>query len=240
MITHSRPETESAETWSEEALRDPAGGARQFGSPRKGVSPWERRVGTRIAEANSHAEIAEYAEGEAGPTPDGAFRVVTPRTCGGFAESGALDCGALRFEIADGGGSGGATPRSLSPAAVWATSLDGAPLAESRRILVAHVTDAANTGAVFDGPEARSWLEQGTTPALVRRGRAAVALQLAAAAGSGGGEPPGRCRVFRLAPTGARLAEIPASFDPATGRLFFTADTGYDSASATFFYEIVR
>ena len=165
--------------------------------------------------------------------------MATPRTCGGFAESGALNCGVLRFEISDGGGSGGGAPRSLS-AAVWATSLDGSPLAESRRILVAHVTDAANTGAVFDGPEARSWLEQGATPALVRRGRAAVALQLAAAAGSGGGEPPGRCRVYRLAPTGARLAEIPASFDSATGRLSFTADTGYDSASATFFYEIVR
>ena len=46
--------------------------------------------------------------------------------------------------------------------------------------------------------------------------------------------------VYRLSSSGARLAEIPASFDPATRRLSFTADTGYDSASATFFYEIVR
>ena len=270
------PESESAEIWSEEALRDPAGGARQFGSPRKGVSPWERRVGTRLAHAEgaeriSHAEFAEGAEGishaegaesaefssqalssttvlsrpaQARPAPAqarpvaGSFRVVTPCTCGGFAESGALDCGALRFEIADAGGSGAQPPAVC--AAVWATALDGAPLAESRRILVCHVTDAANSGAVFDGPEARSWIEQGATPALVRRGRAAVALQIAAAGGSGGGEPPGRCRVFRLSPTGARVADVPSSLDPATGRLSFTADTGYDSASATCFYEIVR
>ena len=270
------PGTESAETWSEEALRDPAGGARQFGSPRKGVSPWERRVGTRSerpisheetaepdshaetaesAESNSHAEFAESAEGEAGPTPEGAFRVATPRTCGGFAESGALDCGALRFEIADEGGSGGGAPRSLVPAAVWATSLDGAPLAESRRILVAHVTDAANTGAVFDGPEARSWLEQGATPALVRRGKAKIEMTWVPCPGTKPAAPDSSlftlhsslrggdgiaATVYRLSSSGARLAEIPASFDPATGRLSFTADTGYDSASATFFYEIVR
>ena len=249
------PGTESAEIWSEEALRDPSGGARQFGSPRKGVSPWERRVGTRIAEANSHAEFAESAVGEAGPTPDGAFRVVTPRTCGGFAESGALDCGALRFEIADAGGSGGNASRSLFPAAVWATSLDGAPLVESSRILVAHVTDAANTGAVFDGPEARSWLEQGATPALVRRGKAKIEMTWVPCPGTKPAAPDSSpftlhsslrggdgiaATVYRLSSSGARLAEIPASFDPATGRLSFTADTGYNSASATFFYEIVR
>ncbi len=64
------PENESAEIWSEEALRDPARGAAQFGSQRKGVSPWERRVGTRLAHAEgaagiSHAEFAEGAEAPA-------------------------------------------------------------------------------------------------------------------------------------------------------------------------------
>ena len=278
-------ETESAEVWREEELRDPARGAAQFGSPRKGVSPWESRVGTRLAhaeeaEGKAHAENAESAEGKAhaenaesaefssvlsrpaqARPAAGSFRVDTPRTCGGFAEGGALDCGALRFEIADAGGSGGGAPRSLSPAAVWATSLDGAPLAASSRILVCHVTDAANTGAVFDGPEARSWQEQGTTPALVRRGRASIELALQPCAGTEptpNSSPATRlsspvtrhsslrggdnvaATVFRLSPTGARLAEVPAFFDPVAGRFSFTADTGYDPASATFFYEIVR
>ena len=200
-------------------------------------------MGTRLdhAEGKSHAEDAEPAEfssvlgGPAQAKPvSGAFRVTTPRTCGGFAESGALDCGALRFEIADAGGSGGNAPRSLVPAAVWATSIDGAPLAESSRILVAHVTDAANSGAVFDGPESRSWLEQGVPPALVRRGTARIELALA---GVGDGIA---ATVYRLSPTGHRIAEVPASLDTASGRLSFTADTGHDAGSATLFYEIVR
>ena len=42
-------ESESAEVWNEEELRDPERGAVQFGSPRKGVSAWERRVGARLS-----------------------------------------------------------------------------------------------------------------------------------------------------------------------------------------------
>ena len=113
-------------------------------------------------------------------------------------------------------------------------SIDGAPLAESSRILVAHVTDAANSGAVFDGPESRSWLEQGVPPALVRRGTARIELALA---GVGDGIA---ATVYRLSPTGHRIAEVPASLDTASGRLSFTADTGHDAGSATLFYEIVR
>ena len=131
----------------------------------------------------------------------------------------------------------------------------GKPLAESARILLTHLTDVQNTGAVFDGPEARSWLEQGATPALVRRGKAKIEMtwgpcsetnpsaqdsSLLTLHSSLRGGDGVAATVYRLAPTGARLAEIPASFDPATRRLSFIADTGYDSASATFFYEIVR
>jgi hypothetical protein len=192
------------------------------------------------------------------PTPDGAFCVVTERTCGGFAESGALECGPLKFELLPLDQS----PANQSPATVWATSLDGAPIVSSKRLLVAHVTDAANSGAIFDGPEARSWMEQGSTPALVRRGRAALTLTLANPVNGVNSVnpangvtpvngvnpvnpisptiPPSLPRVFRLSPAGHRVAEIPAAFDAASGRLSFIADTGYDLASATFFYEIVR
>ena len=241
------PGTESAEIFREEELRDPAHGASQFGSPSRDVSPWEHRVGTRLA----HEEVVLSRPAPARPVPAqarpvaGSFRVVTERTCGGFAESGALDCGALRFEIC-----APALQSAGIPAAVWATSLDGAPLAASSRILVCHVTDAANTDAVFDGPEARSWQEQGTTPALVRRGRADIELALHPCTGTNsslvtrhsslrGGDNVA-ATVFRLSPTGTRLAEVPSSVDSATGYLSFTADTGYDSTSATFFYEIIR
>ena len=251
-------ESESAETFREETLRDPAHGARQFGSPRKGVSAWERRVGARIADAapgqdpthntrmptasaepstDDKSAVLPAPSGNAGPASDGSFRVITPRTCGGFADCGALDCGALSFQLTVSG------EAQNQPTAVWATALDGAPLAESRRVLVAHVTDAANAGAVFDGPEARSWIEQGATPALVHRGRAEISLQLAAAGGAGGGESPGRCRVYRLSPTGARAAEVPFSLavsGEAQNTVSFTADTACDPACATLFYEIAR
>ena len=251
------PETESAETWREAELRTTAR-ARQFGAATKGVCPWERRVGARLEREEAKGEVAKGeavsrppslsptadwspplpCESSACPGTNGSFRVVTPLTCGGFAENGALECGPLRFEITDAAGSGEGTPRSLSPAAVWATSLDGEPLAQSRRILVAHVTDAANSGAVFDGPEARSWIEQGTTPPLVRRGLAAISLAL-----RGGASPT----VYRLSPTGGRAAEVPASCREG-GReapqsrtiLSFTADTAIDPSCATLFYEIVR
>ena len=108
-------------------------------------------------------------------------------------------------------------------------------MSESSRILVAHVTDAANTGAVFDGPESRSWLEQGTTPPLVRRGKARIELVFESE--DSGRKTPA---VFRLSPTGHRAAEVAFSFDAASGRLSFTADTGCDPNSATLFYEIVR
>jgi hypothetical protein len=175
----------------------------------------------------------------AAPSADGTFRVITPRTCGGFAESGTHTAGPLRFELLEVGRNGDSSALrsgTVAPATIWASSLDGKPIATSSRILVAHLTDAANTGAVFDGPEARSWLEQGTTPALVRRGRADVTL----AFNGGAGEMPPSFAVFRLSPIGRRVAEVKSIWHQDSGRLSFTADTGHDPKSATLFYEIVR
>ena len=312
------PEGESAEVWREEELDDPSRGAAQFGSPRKDVSAWERRVGTRLA---SHADdkdrqssmaIDSHRRPSSALSGDGTFRVVTERTCGGFAESGALECGPLRFEILGGppfvaaaaartepgppdaaaaartepsppsaaaaartepgppdaaaaartepgppdaaaaartepGPPSAAAAARTEPgpptaaAAVWVSSLDGEPIATSKRLLLAHITDAANTGAVFDGPEARSWIEQGSTPALVKRGRARIELALQPLQGErGAASPP--VVVFRLSPTGHRVAEVPSEGSGPSGAstIAFTADTGYDPACATFFYEIVR
>ena len=210
----------------------------------------------------------------------GAFIVDTPRTAGGFAPSGSLDCGALCFEIAgrDGPALQDSSPSTNNsslvtrhsslpggttvPTAVWASSLDGKPLAESSRILVSHVTDSKNTGARFDDPACRIWLDYGTTPALMRRGRARIELELAPCTGT---EPdpqnsslpdgennsslvtrhsslPGTARVFRLSSSGHRVAEVPSEVlrSPNASILSFTADTAYDPASATLYYEIVR
>jgi hypothetical protein len=170
----------------------------------------------------------------------GSFRVIAPRTCGGFAPSGSLDCGPLSFESLDGQSTTNHSSFVIRhssfcggvAAAVWASSLDGEPIERSSRILLAHVTDSKNTGARFDDPECRVWLDYGQLPALVRRGRAKIELTMLR-----GGDNVA-ATVYRLSPTGTRIADIPPSFEG--GRLRFTADTGYDPASATLFYEIVR
>ena len=90
----------------------------------------------------------------------GAFTVATPRTCGGFAEHGGFTAGTLSVEIGapgqcpehkaaitDGHVSGAPSTGNYS-ATVWASSLDGKPLAESRRILVSHLTDLRNSGQI--------------------------------------------------------------------------------------------
>ncbi|MBR4613929.1 MAG: hypothetical protein IKO40_14580 [Kiritimatiellae bacterium] len=183
----------------------------------------------------------------------GAFTVATPRTCGIFAESGVFEAGALKVESSTGGNPVAAT--------VWASSLDGLPLAESRRILVTHLTDVQNTGARYADEAMTVLLDWGRLPHLMRAGKAKIELRIGndhqsslstndtkinvnpaakdfALSAALREEPP--FRVFALSPTGARLRAVPSSFDAATGILRFTADTAADPASATYLYEIVR
>ena len=210
----------------------------------------------------------------------GTFLIDTPRTSGGFAESGAHDAGVMRFDLgqpeADIGDSSFVTRRSSFrggngvPATVWASSLDGQPLASSSRILVTHLTDVQNSGVRYRDPELTILEDWGGLPHLARNGAVDIeltvdggalgdrALPVGAdrrAARSGSADGPSALAgadrraarsaganftVYRLSSSGHRLAEIPASFDPDTGRLRFTARTDYDPAEATLFYEIVR
>ena len=254
----------------EAALRRGEDAARRIAPPPNAPSGWDRRIGVRLGDGKAPADGPVEAPGEPSlahgrAVPDsvrGAFIVDTPRTAGGFAPSGALDAGPLRFEIA--GRDGPALQDSAVATAVWASSLDGKPLAESSRILVSHVTDSKNTGARFDDPACRIWLDYGTTPALMRRGRAAIELKLALCTGTEPGAQNsslpdgdnhsslvtrhsslpggalGAARVFRLSLSGHRIAEVPSTYDAETGKFSFTADTAYDPAAATLYYEIVR
>ena len=214
------------------------------------------------------SEVQNSGQGADGssavPEPSrGAFWVDSPCTAGGFTPSGSLSAGPLRFTLVptnDGGTPPG--PPAPAAAAVWASSLDGKPIADSSRILLSHVTDAKNTGAGFDDPSCRIWIEYGTTPALVRCGAAEIELTLDGSISRGaaenaenkgnltaegpfqGGEAAdlnGKAvTVWRLSPTGHRIAEVPSTFAPATGTLRFTARTDYDPGAATTCYEITR
>ena len=149
---------------------------------------------------------------------NGVFLVATPRTCGVFAESGEHAAGVLRAKI----GGGAAT--------VFATSLDGEPLATSSRILVTHLTDVQNSGAEYADAGMRINKEAGRLPYLMRRGVAGIELQFA--------NGPAEWRVWALSPSGARRAEVPCLIEG--GTLRFTADVARDPAEATFLYELAR
>ena len=131
-------------------------------------------------------------------------------------------------------------------ATVWASSLDGEPLATSRRILVTHLTDVQNTGIEYADPDRTTLLKWGRLPHLMRNGSAEISLTLEAAPAlfaSGGGATRRFPRIFRLSPSGRRLGEVPfnlAVSGEAQDILSFAARTDYDPAAATYLYEIVR
>ena len=201
----------------------------------------------------------------------GTFRIETPRTCGGFAEGGALEAGPLRFTLCGGaapaaqGADGSVAVAALSvPATVWASSLDGAPLAESRRILVTHLTDVQNTGEEFADADMTILKARGNLPCLLRDGTAKVVLRVGGmepaeqdsagtvpgdrALGSvAGAAPPAPWRVYALGSDGKRECEVPAVFEAASsessphhcGTLRFTASVRQPFGGCLC-YEIVR
>ena len=143
----------------------------------------------------------------------GSMAVETERTCGGFAEGGEIAAGPLRAMLD-------------CTAAVWASSLDGRPLAESRRILLSHVTDVQNSGIAYADDSRTVLLRWGDMPHLAHRGRARVSLACSWPR-----------RVYALDFAGARRGEIASRYDG--GAMSFEADVAGDSQNATFFYEIV-
>ena len=143
----------------------------------------------------------------------GGLRIVTDRTCGGFEESGIVDAGVLRAKL-DG------------YATVWASTLDGKPFPESRRMLFCHLTDVQNTEIAYADSSCKELLRWGRLPHLMRKGRAEVLLSL--------GE--GNWKVYALDCSGARRGEIPSRF--AGGMLGFVADVSRDASNATMLYEI--
>ena len=146
----------------------------------------------------------------------GSLRVVTDRTCGGFAESGTIRAGRLEARLRD------------APATVWASALDAEPLATSRRILVCHLTDVQNTGAAFADFSRTMLLRWGDLPHLMRKGRAGVVLAVA----------PGDWKVYALDCAGNRRGEVPSRWKD--GRLAFVADVARDPSDATMSYELAR
>lgn len=142
----------------------------------------------------------------------------TARTAGGFAPAGQT----IRTEH------GVAISIRNTAATVWVSALDGQPIRASRRLLVTHLTDLQNTDIRYAERARQTLLDWGRLPHLVRAGQAEVRVQLA---------DPAAYRVWALATSGQRLAEVPCR--SSGGELSFTADVaGSGEHGAVLCYEI--
>ena len=112
----------------------------------------------------------------------------TPRTQGGYAPEGeVVQTDDLTVSM------------DKTYATVWVSSLDGAPIRASRRLLVCHLTDLQNTGARFGEQARKTLLAWGGLPHLAQAGSATVRIRLADA---------DRVRVWALAMSGKRVADV--------------------------------
>lgn len=217
----------------EATLRNPANGAPRLATLGENAKAWKSRVGTTFDGTRGRSEASDgYRKTQNAVSIDpvsGTFLIDTPRTCGGFAESGSHSAGPLRFNLAVAGDPQG------TPATVWVSSLDGSPIATSSHLLLTHLTDVQNSGIEYADPDRTILLKWGSLPHLMRNGAAKIELALADA-----GSAPPSIAVHRLSPSGRRLGEVPAEWNSATGTLRFTARTDYAPAAATYLYEIVR
>lgn len=147
---------------------------------------------------------------------DGQFTVITPRTEGAILKENAKT--ALN------------SVRLISttiPAAVAVISLDEAPLAESKRMLLIYSTDAANTG-LETSPDRVTLVKHGTLPILVETGTVKVAVKNAAAASM-------KCHALGM--NGQRREMVPLRESPGD-EIRILIDTGALAKGPALFFEL--
>ena len=217
---------------TQESMRPASGSAFSY-VPSWDNAPWKMRVSTCLSpesagglrvflrEKAEHPAVTNWVQSAPSPAAlrldreRGAFTIDTPCTCGGFAPSGTIAAGPITITL------GGAA------ATVWASSLDDAPVATSRRILLSHLTDVQGEGAKFADPERTILLGYGKG-ALVRNGAAKIGLALA---------EPGEYAVYELETSGRRMGIVTS--EVVDGKLSFTASVDGPNG-ARMLYEIVQ
>lgn len=144
------------------------------------------------------------------------FAVITPASeCLAVQEDGTI-AGQTVQAVFTGGG------------VVCVAAMDGLPLAESRRLLVFHLTDVQNNGVTFRNPDHTVLTAWGGLPHLVRRGSAALHLAFA---------DTHPAQVYELDLDGSRRGEWPCQQEGQA--LDFTAQT-ITPTGTRLLYEIVR
>ena len=202
--------------------------------PKWGDAAWRCKVATAgrasripsdmkelpLTEALAQSETAPMATSESQAfslnRETGSFMICTPRTAGGFAPGGTLDCGSVSFTVTD------------APATVWASSVDRekTDLRHAKRILVTHLTDVQADGNVYSDETKTVLLKWGNPSPIAHRGKAEIRLAHAT---------PEKLQVWVLDTAGTRLAEIPSQVRD--GALVFTAEIAAPLARLN--YEVV-
>ena len=152
----------------------------------------------------------------------GSMTLVSPRTCGGFAEGGAIDAGPLSFSVCT-----NATVRRAVPTTLWVSTLDGKAIQRSSRMLLTHLTDVQGGSSKF-ADETRTILLKWGSRCLAEVGVAEVSLRL---------DEPQRYQVWVLALDGERCFTMPSRVE--NGALCFTVAVAGPNG-AQMFYEIAR
>ena len=175
---------------------------------------WDVRLGT-VFNGDRHVGVVNVPYGETSvrapdlrfPQPlktridwkTGNMTVVTPRTCGGFAEVGVCEtAGPLSFRVAG------------HRATVTASSIDGRPLEGSSRILLSHLTDCAAEKAAYLGKARCIVVANGRDGKwLLHRGNAEVALRF---------RGNSNWCIYALDSAGGRVSEVPCRVEEGTVR----------------------
>lgn len=152
-------------------------------------------------------------------TDAGLLQINTERTVGGAAPAGqTITAGPLSATV-DG-----------ARAVLWASSLDGRPVGQSRRLLLVHVSDVQMTNMRYAAPDRRVLLDWGTLPHLARAGRARVTLTHANAA---------KLQAWRLDTAGNRVAPLPVRVTNNGKQAVLDLATRGADGRATLYYEVV-
>ena len=129
--------------------------------------------------------------------------IETSRTVSAVLASGDLNAGILTVRGAE------------SPMSITLCSLDGEPVARSRKLLLFHLTNVIDSGTAFDGAPMQFQTAWGKLPHLLRRSPAEIVLKLE-------GATPVHVEALRL--DGSIGGRVPSTFSD--GVLSFRADPG--------------
>ena len=147
----------------------------------------------------------------------GSLRVSTPRTAG--------VCSLKKADLSAG-------PLAVSGATAFCTvsasSMDGADLERSKRVLVLHLTDILNSGAVFTNDRRTDMTNWGELPYLAAAGEAKISLK---------NENQG-LKVWAVAADGTRLREVPATYEEGAYRFTARIAAGEGANAPTMVYEL--